>query len=70
MILWDGEKDWVKYEEKIRKLYPTRSKRKYKGSDCEGVADGITNVNGKETAIEAKYINKWKFIISHFNYIR
>ena len=54
------EKDWVKYEEKIRKLYPTRSKRKYKGSDCEGVADGITNVNGKETAIEAKYINKWK----------
>ena len=54
------EKDWVKYEEKIRKLYPTRSKRKYKGSDCEGVADGIANVNGKETAIEAKYINKWK----------
>ena len=30
------EKDWVKYEEKFRKLYPTRSKRKYKGSDCEG----------------------------------
>ena len=54
------EKDWVKYEEKIRKLYPTRSKRKYKGSDCEGVEDGIANVNGKETAIEAKYINKWK----------
>ena len=38
------------------------SKRKYKGSDCEGVADGIANanVNGKETAIESKYINKWK----------
>ena len=54
------EKDWVKYEEKIRKLYPTRSKRKYKRRDCEGVADGIANVNGKETAIEAKYINKWK----------
>ena len=54
------EKDRVKYEEKFRKLYPTRSKRKYKGSDWEGVADGIANVNGKETAIEAKYINKWK----------
>ena len=35
------EKDWVKYEEKFRKLYPTRSKRKYKWSDCEGVADGF-----------------------------
>ncbi|MFD1803598.1 RHS repeat-associated core domain-containing protein, partial [Mixta tenebrionis] len=55
-----------KYEEKIQNMYGGKlpqSAREYSaivnGKRVNGIADHVVNINGKSTAIEAKYVDNW-----------
>ena len=57
---------WQKYEEQIQNMYGGKAafnSRKYSaivdGKVVNGIADNVTNIAGKNTAIEAKYVEDW-----------
>lgn len=67
------KKPWKEYEEKIKNEYGNQpyEKGKYKsivdGEEKEGVADAITTIDGKKTAVDAKYDKDWNSSIRNSN---